>query len=501
MAIRQPRRKTADLTVSKVCLRERPVARSRRHNPGTFRGEGDAMQLQFCGANGEVTGSCHLLRVDGQQILLDCGMIQGDEETERRNAEPFPFDAQRIDALVLSHAHIDHVGRVPLLIKRGFRGPIYAQAATADLTRIMLEDAASIAESDIVRGNLKRLQQGLKPEQPLYTRQDARAALEQVRPLPYDHALEILPNTQLRFRDAGHILGSAVVEIWQPGGRKLVFSGDIGPRGTPILRDPAPVDSADLVVMESTYGNRLHRPRGDTVAEVGEIFASALRSGGNVVIPAFAVGRSQELLYWMADHHDAWGMDRFQIYLDSPMAGKVLDVYERHEDLFDEEARALWSRRPHPLRLPNLRVTESVAESQAINERHGGAIIIAGSGMCNGGRIRHHLRQNLGRHNAHILFVGYQAEGTLGRLLVDGARKVKLFGEWIDVHAHRHTVGGLSAHADQAGLLEWYGHIRGHAPVYLVHGEDRAREALAGKLRERFRCRAELTHPGMTVTV
>ena len=459
------------------------------------------MQVQFCGANGEVTGSSHLVRIGEHQILLDCGMIQGDEEIERRNAEPFPFDPQRIDALVLSHAHIDHVGRVPLLVKRGFQGPIYAQAATADLSRIMLEDAASIAETDIVRDNLKRMQQGLRPEQPLYTRKDAQAALAHLRPLPYDSELELFPGVYLRFRDAGHILGSAVIELWQKNGRKLVFSGDIGPRGTPILRDPAPVDSADLVLMESTYGNRRHRPRDDTVAELGEIFAAALHSGGNVVIPAFAVGRSQELLYWMAQHYDAWEIGRFRIFLDSPMAGKVLEVYERHEDLFDEEARVLWASRPHPLRLPNLSFTTSVAESQAINAHQGGAIIIAGSGMCNGGRIRHHLRQNLGRHNAHILFVGYQAEGTLGRLLVDGVKKVKLFGEWITVNAHRHTVGGLSAHADQAGLMDWYGAMRGHAPVYLVHGEDIAREALAAKLRERFRARVELSRPGMVATV
>lgn len=459
------------------------------------------MQVQFCGANGEVTGSSHLLTVGARQILLDCGMIQGDEEIERRNAEPFPFDPQRLDALILSHAHIDHIGRVPLLVKRGFRGPIYAQAATADLSRIMLEDAASIAESDIVRDNLKRLQQGLKPEQPLYTRKDAQAALEQIRPLPYDSALEIFPHVYLRLRDAGHILGSTVVEIWQDKGRKLVFSGDIGPRGTPILRDPAAIDGADAVLMESTYGNRLHRSRSDTVAELGEIFAAARNSGGNVVIPAFAVGRSQELLYWMAEHFDDWQLGDFRIFLDSPMAGKVLAVYERHEELFDTEARALWARRPHPLRLPNLQVTESVAESQAINQQRGGAIIIAGSGMCNGGRIRHHLRHHLGRHDAHIVFVGYQAQGTLGRQLVDGVKRVKLFGDLIEVHAHRHTVGGLSAHADQAGLLDWYSSIGTRAPVYLVHGEDIAREALAEKLRTRFRCRVELSMPGMQVQV
>jgi metallo-beta-lactamase family protein len=458
------------------------------------------MQVQFCGANGEVTGSCHLVMVGGRLILLDCGMIQGDEETERRNADTFPFDPQRLDALVLSHAHIDHVGRVPLLVKRGFRGPIYAQAATADLSHIMLQDAAAIAEGDIARDNRQRMRQGLEPLQPLYTRKDAQAAMAQLRPMAYDHEVEMFPGIRLRFRDAGHILGSAVVELWGDG-RKLVFSGDLGPRGTPILRDPAAVDGADAVLMESTYGNRLHRPRADTVAELGGIFAAARNTRGNIVIPAFAVGRSQELLYWMAQHYDDWGVGDFQIFLDSPMAGKVLAVYERHEDLFDEEARALWAQRAHPLRMPNLRVTESVAESQAINDWDGGAVIIAGSGMCNGGRIRHHLRHNLGRHNAHIVFPGYQAEGTLGRQLVDGARKVKLFGDWIEVHAHRHTVGGLSAHADQAGLLDWYAQIGARAPVYLVHGEDLAREALAEQLRERFRCRAELTRPGMRIQV
>lgn len=281
----------------------------------------------------------------------------------------------------------------------------------------------------------------------------------------------------------------------------MVFSGDIGPKGTPILRDPAAIERADLVLMESTYGNRLHRSRADTVAELGAILLAAHASRGNVVIPAFAVGRTQELLYWFAQHYDEWNLGSFRIFLDSPMATKVVEVYERHEELFDAEARALWRTRPHPLKLPNLWFTDSVGESQAINEHQGGAIIIAGSGMCNGGRIRHHLKHNLARRNAHIVFVGYQAQGTLGRLLVDGAPRVKLFGEWINVQAQRHTVGGLSAHADQAGLTDWYGAIGGHPPVYLVHGEDNAREPLAENLRARFGAKAELARPGMVVKV
>lgn len=461
------------------------------------------MRVRFCGANGEVTGSSHLVAIDDKLVLLDCGMIQGDEETEARNADPFPFDPARIDALVLSHAHIDHVGRVPLLVKRGFTGPIWAQAATADLTRIMLEDSASIAESDTLRENRRRAQQGQKPLDPLYTREDAKAALRNVRRLDYGEAKEILPGIHVRLRDAGHILGSAAVELWTEGEapRRLVFSGDIGPKGTPILRDPEPIADADIVLMESTYGNRLHRSRSDTVDELGRVFGEAYRSGGNIVIPAFAVGRTQELLYWMAENYEDWGVDRFRIYLDSPMAGKVLSVYEKHDDIFDDEARRLWASRRQPLRLPNLRVTESVDESQALNREEGGAVIIAGSGMCNGGRIRHHLRHNLGRENAHIVFAGYQAHGTLGRLLVDGAHDVRLFGERIEVRAQRHTIGGLSAHADQVGLMEWYGHFASRPPVYLVHGEDEARRALAGKLREKYGARAELSRPGGIVEV
>ncbi len=462
------------------------------------------MQIEFCGAAGEVTGSCHLVTANGRRILLDCGEIQGSEEAEARNAEPFPFDPRRLDAVILSHAHIDHIGRVPLLHKRGYRGPIYTQHATADLARIMLEDAVSLAESDLARENLHRARRGEKPLQPLYTRRDVREVLHQMRGLPYDRMQDILPGVSLRLRDAGHILGSAMIELVaheQGASRKLVFSGDVGQSGTPVLRDPTPIAEADLVLMESTYGDRLHRSREATVAELGEILAQARESGGNVVIPAFAVGRTQELLYWFVQNRQAWKLDEFQIYLDSPMAIQVVDVYDRHEDLFDEEAHRLWRHTPHPLRLPNLRFTASVAESQTINERKGGTIIIAGSGMCNGGRVRHHLRQNLGRENAHVIFVGYQARGTLGRLLVDGVPWVKLFGERITVNAQRHTIGGLSAHADQAGLIAWYGHFRERPPVWLVHGEDLAREPLARRLRDVYGAQVSLARPGDAVQI
>lgn len=453
------------------------------------------MRVHFHGAAGEVTGSLHEVEVAGQRVLLDCGMIQGSVEAERRNSEPFPFEPAAMEALVLSHAHIDHIGRVPLLVHRGFRGPIYAQAATADLMPVMLLDAASLAESDAERANRNR-RHGEPMAVPLYTKHDVHAAMKLVRPLPYDRREQILPGVEICFREAGHILGSTVVELWGDG-RKLVFSGDIGPKGSPILRDPAVITEADLVLMESTYGDRNHRERLATVEEIGELFERAWQDRGNVLIPAFAVGRSQELLYWFAKYWDQWGLSRWKIFLDSPMAAKVIEVYGRHEDLFDAEASKVWRSKPHPFRMPNLRITQTPEESMAINRMEGGAIIIAGSGMANGGRIVHHLKRNLGRRQTHLLFVGYQAEGTLGRRLVDGAKWVRIHGKDYRVAAQLHTVGGLSAHTDQTGLLDWYGRFGAKPPLVLVHGEDKAREALAGEIWDRLGVHVTLARPGM----
>ncbi|WP_146909032.1 MBL fold metallo-hydrolase RNA specificity domain-containing protein [Arenimonas daejeonensis] len=457
------------------------------------------MRVRFHGAAGEVTGSCHEVEAAGHRLLLDCGMIQGSDEDERRNFDAFGFDAASIDAVVLSHAHIDHCGRLPLLVKRGFGGPIWTQAATADLLRIMLEDAASLAEMDAQQDN-KHRRGGHAQHKPLFTRADVGQVLRQVRAMEYDAPEEILAGITVTLRDAGHILGSASVELRarEPGGEKvLVFSGDLGPKGTPILRDPAPVPRADLLLMESTYGGRKHRERAATLSEIGEVLESARQAGGNVLIPAFAVGRSQELLYWFARYWDEWKLSRWKIFLDSPMATKVVEVYDRHEPLFDAAAQKVWRERPHPFRLPNLKFTADTDQSRGINAHERGAIIIAGSGMCNGGRIRHHLRQNLGRKQAHVMFVGYQAQGTLGRRLVDRAREVRIFGEEIHVRAQIHTVGGLSAHTDQPGLLAWYGQVENRPPVVLVHGEDDAREALATAMRGKFGNQVLLARPGM----
>ena len=455
------------------------------------------MRVHFHGAAGEVTGSMHLLEAAGKRILLDCGMCQGSAEMEASNADPFPIDVESIDALVVSHAHIDHVGRVPLLVKRGFRGPIFAQRASAELMPIMLMDSASLAESDAERFNRRR-KHGEREMQPLYTREDVADAVELLRPQPYDQRFRVLDGIEAAFRDAGHILGSSIVEVWADG-RKLVFSGDLGPKGTPILRDPTPVREADLVLMESTYGDRNHKDRAETIVELGEILEQAWRDGGNVLIPAFAVGRSQELLYWFARYWDEWNLSRWQVFLDSPMAGKVVEVYGHHHALFDEDAQEVWRGKPNPFKLPNLRITASTEESMAINRFERGAIIIAGSGMANGGRILHHLRHNLGRRGAHVVFVGYQGVGTLGRRLVDGAKWVRIHGQDQRVNATMHTVGGLSAHADQRGLLDWFGHFQPKPQLALVHGEDRAREALAGEIGERDGIEVVLVRPGMTL--
>ncbi|HYM87157.1 MAG TPA: MBL fold metallo-hydrolase [Pseudoxanthomonas sp.] len=457
------------------------------------------MQVEFHGAAGEVTGSMHLVLAAGKRILLDCGLMQGSREAEARNSDPFPFEPAQIDALVISHAHIDHIGRVPLLVKRGFNGPIFIQQAGAELMPVMLLDSASLAESDAERAN-RKLRPGEAEVLPLYTRADVEQAMRQLQPMAYATRREILPGVEIAFRDAGHILGSSITELWADG-RKLVFSGDLGPKGTPILRDPESIHDADLVLMESTYGDRNHRDRLDTIDELGRILQSAWQAGGNVLIPAFAVGRSQELLYWFARHWDDWKLSRWRIFLDSPMAAKVVSVYGRHTDLFDADAQQVWKQKPNPFELPNLHITESAQDSMAINEVQGGAIIIAGSGMANGGRILHHLKHNLGRASTHLVFVGYQAEGTLGRRLVDGAQWARIHGKDFRVNAQRHTIGGLSAHTDQRGLMAWYGDFQPPPALVLVHGEDKAREALAGEIGERDGIEVQLARPGMVVTV
>jgi metallo-beta-lactamase family protein len=458
------------------------------------------MQLEFFGGAGEVTGSCHILTVNGRRLLLDCGMIQGGSSPDERNRAEFPFDAARVDAVILSHAHIDHCGRLPLLRKRGFRGPIFTNPACRDLMRILLADSATMQERDAERDNRKRQKNGLRGGvEPLYTLEDALDLLQQVRTVPYGRAVEVLPGVELTFRDAGHILGSASVWLTLREGdlvRRVTFSGDVGQYDTPILRDPEPGPAADVVLMESTYGDRLHRDRAATLEELGSILRDAKRDGGNVLIPAFAVGRTQEILYELATHYTEWKLDDWRVFLDSPMAIEATAVYWKHAELFDAEAQEWHARERAMPALPNLTLTRTADESMAINRLTHGAIVIAGSGMCTGGRIVHHLKHNLARPECHVVFSGFQAQGTLGRAIVERREHVRIHGSPVRVAAQVHTLGGFSAHGDQHDLMRWYGAIPGRPPVWLVHGEPAAAEALRDAFR-RDGTRAEVAVAGV----
>jgi len=460
------------------------------------------MQLEFYGGAGEVTGSCHILTVNGRRLLLDCGMIQGGASPDERNRAEFPFDADRVAAVILSHAHIDHCGRLPLLRKRGFRGPIFTNPACRDLMRILLADSANMQERDAERANRKRQKSGARGGvEPLYTLEDALDVLQQVRTVRYGDAIEVLPGVELTFRDAGHILGSASVWLTLREGdlvRRVTFSGDVGQYDSPILCDPQPGPAADLVLMESTYGDRLHRDRAATLEEFGAILRDAKRDGGNVLIPAFAVGRTQEILYEHATHYAEWELDDWRVFLDSPMAIEATAVYWKHAELFDEEAQE-WHARARALpALPNLVLTRTADESMTINRITRGAIVIAGSGMCTGGRIVHHLKHNLARPECDVVFSGFQAQGTLGRAIVDGRDYVRIHGSPVKVAARVHTLGGFSAHGDQQDLRRWYGAIPGRPPVWLVHGETSAAEGLRDALRGDG-VRAEVAVPGVVL--
>ena len=456
------------------------------------------MQITFFGAAGEVTGSCHILSIGQHKVLLDCGMIQGSRRNEDRNREAFPFEPAEIDAVILSHAHIDHSGRLPLLVKRGFKGPIICQNATADLTKILLLDAANISESDAERENRKRERKGLKLIEPLFTRADAKQALKRLRSYKYRETTEVLDGLQVCFRDAGHILGSTIVDLKLREGdiqKRVVFSGDLGQFDTPILHDPAAVENADLVIMESTYGGRDHRARDNTIEELGEVIRTAAGTG-NILIPAFAIGRSQEILYELGAHYHEWQMKNWQVFLDSPMAIEASEVYWDYPHLYDEDATKLRKDINEMPPLRNLHLTRTPGESMVINKLNSGAIIMAGSGMCNGGRILHHLKHNLWRREARVVIVGYQARGSLGRRLVERQKRVRIHGETISVNAEIHTIGGLSAHGDRGDLMRWYGQFRNKPPLCLVHGEPDAGAALRVGIREKFGSKVLQPAPG-----
>jgi metallo-beta-lactamase family protein len=452
------------------------------------------MRLQFCGAARQVTGSCFHFTTAHSRFLVDCGMFQGGRQAAELNYGGFAFEPRELDFVVVTHAHIDHSGMLPRLMRAGFTGPIYATGATVELLHIMLPDSAYVQEMEAQRSS-GRGRGRARP--PLYSVEEARAVLRQLRAVRYHERFEPGPAVSVLLRDAGHILGSAIVELGVDEGgrhRRVVVTGDLGQPGRPILRDPEAVPEADVLLIESTYGNRLHKSLESTLDEFVEAVTRTLASGdGNVIIPAFAVGRTQEILYFIAQLRREGRLPPMRVFVDSPMATEVTALTLRHPHLFDDEARQLAAlTEPVPEGL-EIRFTESLEDSMAINRIQSGAVIIAGSGMCNGGRIRHHLRLNLPREGCTVLFTGFQAAGTLGRRLVDGAETVRIFGEDIPVKAKVVTLGGFSAHADQAALLDWLGSLaRPPERLFLVHGEAGTMESFAGAIQARFGWEAEM---------
>ena len=459
------------------------------------------MELQFFGATGEVTGSLYVVRTGGHTVLLECGLIQGGNENEERNREPFPFAIGDIDAVILSHAHIDHSGRVPKLVREGYAGPIFAHEATKALCEIMLPDSGYLNEKEAEWENKKRRRRGQGPIQPLYTLQDGERSIELFRAIPYSLPVEVVPGLVLTYHDAGHILGSSIVELSTGSGtqkRTLVFSGDLGFRDAPVMNPATRLTQADTVLMESTYGDRQHRPIAETLDELTDVFESARAAQGNILIPAFTVGRTQDLLHLMVENFERWNLGDWHIFLDSPMGIAATEAYARYRRLYDRKFFGHDSKLPD---LPNLHLTRTPEESMVINGLEAGAIIIAGSGMCSGGRILHHLKHNVWRPQCHLVIVGYQAYGTLGRRLVDGAETIKLWGEDYRVRIRVHTIGGLSAHADQQDLVDWYGAFEGRPPVYLVHGEPDAQRPLVRRLKSELKAPASIAERGQTISI
>lgn len=453
------------------------------------------MKIKFCGASTGVTGSCHLLTSGEHKILLDCGQFQGGKAQDALNYEKFPFEPSEIECVVLSHAHIDHCGRLPLLTKRGFEGKIYCTDATADLLSVMLKDSAYIHEKETEWKNRKAERAGREQVEPLYTIEDAEKALSLVSPILYDQQIEINSDMKIVFNDAGHILGSAITELWvteDDKESKIVFSGDLGMEGRPILRDPTYIKKADYVIMETTYGNRIHKELGSGVDKLIEIILNTTRRGGNVVIPSFAVGRTQELIYELNRFYDSNNeyrkeLDKIFVYIDSPMATTATEIFRRNAQVFDEETKEYILKGDNPLEFKNLKFTRSSKESQDLNFNKEPKIIISASGMCEAGRIRHHLKHNLWNPKNSIVFVGYQGQGTLGRSLVEGIKMVTLFGEEIQVNAEIHNLEGFSGHADQNGLFAWLAHFEQKPKeIFLVHGEEESKKDFAKLVNEKL---------------
>ena len=473
------------------------------------------MKITFLGATKMVTGSNFLVEGAGKKFLVDCGMYQGGDRDEMQNHEPFAYDVNEIDFMLLTHAHIDHSGRIPKLYKEGYRNPVITTKATRDLCSIMLPDSGHIQEQEIEWRNRKRKREGKEPLPPLYTAQDGIDTMEIFKPVNYDEIIEIDPNIYVRFNDAGHMLGSAIIEIWvKEDGKetKAVFTGDLGNNDIPLLSSPTMIETADYLVMESTYGGRLHMRNDDKANLFLNIVSETLDKGGTVVIPSFAVGRTQEILYELNNLKDTQEGEDFKkkyatlmkapVYVDSPLAISATEIFKENANLFDEETQAVIESGDNPLEFPGLQFTRTADESKALNEKNESSIIISASGMCEVGRIKHHLKHHLWDPNSTILFVGYQAPGTLGRRIVDGEKRVKIFGEEIVVNARIEYIEGYSGHADQEWLMNFvYSFITKPKHIFLVHGEPTGQEILKSKIVDEIGLPVTIPEYGQTYTL
>ncbi|MEI7983209.1 MAG: MBL fold metallo-hydrolase [Bacteroidota bacterium] len=463
------------------------------------------MKLTLFGAAGDVTGTAYFIETKNAAILVDCGIFQGNRSAEMKNRKAPPVDYRKLDAILLTHAHLDHCGRLPLVTKMGYRGPIYATPATIEIASLVLRDSLKIQTADFEKMNRMLLRNGKPTVEPPYQKEDVEEAINLMSPLPYHHDFPVAPGIQVTVDEAGHILGSGSFLLHlseDDKSRSILFSGDLGPYGMPIVRDPESFTSADMVIMESTYGDRDHKPLQATLEETSAIIQETVRLKGKILVPSFAIGRTQDLLYYLENAFARQEIPLFPVYIDSPMAIEATKIYMGHPELFDEEMTE-FVKRGELLRYKNfIHPTPTPEESKKLNNVTGPCMIIAGSGMCNAGRIVHHLRHNLWNPTASVLIVGYQAEGTLGRQLVDGAKWIRIFGERIIVRARIHKLGGFSAHAGQSDLLSWFNALAPCRPrVILTHGEDRARIPLAKILENRYGIKPWLPQYGESIEI
>ncbi len=441
------------------------------------------MKIRFLGAARTVTGSCHVVETDQLSFAIDCGMFQGSKELKEKNYQDFQVDPKSLQFIILTHAHIDHSGLVPKLCKLGFKGPIYCNKATAELLKVMLPDSAYIQESEVERKNRKLIRAGQPLLEPIYTVEDAMNCLAQITPINYDEKIELATGVEVCLRDAGHILGSSILELWlEEDGKKckVVFSGDLGQNNQPIIKDPTIIDSADYLVMESTYGDRFHKDVLNRLEKLKKIIDETMKKGGNLIIPAFAVERTQDLLYDLNVLYARGDLDpTIDIYIDSPLAIAATEIFKNSSQYYDDETMQFVKNGNNPFKLPNLKYSRTQEESMQLNTAQGKTIIISASGMCEAGRIKHHLKHNLWRPESTVLFVGYQAAGTLGRNIMEGEKLVTIHGEKVNVKADIRNIEAYSAHADQAGLMSWLKKFtKPPKEVILVHGEEKSQQVL-----------------------